>query len=353
MTSAHTLTSEDISRWQNLPTEAYSFFQKYTWNKFLSDVYEYPDYTIATDSKNSDYSFLPQKLVNSQLFGNRLISEPFSDYAGPTETRLGNQKLLLQSAAELHRRLKTNFLEIRLQRNRSSKIYPELERLGFRQTREYSSFLIDLKEGEKKTRDRITPSTRRAITKSKHAGVVIHEAKSTEDLRNYYRLYLISSREHGSPAHPLKFLTEMHSRLGSEGQMKLMIATHNEHEIAGLILLRHGSTVHYWQSCLPSKYRTLNPFHALLWNALAGSIEDGYQVFDLGRTRRETGVYRFKCTWGGTEYPLDHYCLFKGRPSRLADPEDLKYKTASALWKKIPKIVLDKVESRIIREIAL
>ncbi len=353
MTSAHTLTTEDISRWKNLPTETHSFFQKYTWNQFLSDVYHYPDYTIAAESQNGDYSFLPQKLVNSQLFGNRLISEPFSDYAGPTATRLGNQKVLLQSAAELHRQLKTNFLEIRLSRNRSSKIYPELERLGFRLTREYRSFLIDLKEGEKKTWDRISSSTRRAITKSKHAGVVVHKAKSPEDIRNYHRLHLISSREHGAPAHPLKFFTEMQSRLGLEGQMKLMIATHNEHEIAGLLLLRHGSTVHYWQSCLQSKHRTLNPFHALLWKALLDSMEEGYQTFDLGRTRSETGVYRFKRTWGGNEYSLDHYCLFKGRASKLADPEDLKYKTVSALWKKIPKIVLDKVESRIIREIAL
>ncbi len=353
MTSAHTLTSEDLGRWKNLPIEAHSFFQKYAWNQFLSDVYEYPDYTLAIDSQNGDYSFLPQKLVNSQLFGSRLISEPFSDYAGPTATRLENQKVLLQSAAELHRHLKTNFLEIRLSRNRSSKIYPELERLGFRLTREYSSFLIDLKEGEKKTWDRITPSTRRAITKSKHVGAEIHEVKSQEDIRNYHRLHLINSREHGAPAHPLKFFTEMHSRLGLEGQMKLMIATHNEQEIAGLLLLRHGSTVHYWQSCLPSRHRTLNPFHALLWKALLGSIEEGYQAFDLGRTRKETGVYRFKRTWGGSEYSLDHYCLFKGRPSKLVDPENLKYKTASAVWKKIPKIVLNKVESRIIREIAL
>jgi len=291
--------------------------------------------------------------VNSRLFGNRLISEPFSDYSGPTETRIGNQKLLLQSAAELHRQLKTDFLEIRLNRDRSAKLYSELERLGFKQSIEYTSFLISLKDGEKETWDRITPSTRRAITKSKNAGIVVHQAKSQEDVRNYHRLHLISSHEHGTPAHPLKFFTEMHRKLSSEGQMKLMMATHHEQEIAGLLLLRHGSTVHYWQSCLPSKNRTLNPFHALLWKALVESMEDGYQAFDLGRTRRETGIYRFKRTWGGAEHPLDHFCLFKGRPSKLADPEDLKYKTASAIWKKLPTTFLDKVESRIIREIAL
>ena len=110
--------------------------------------------------------------------------------------------------------------------------------------------------------------------------------------------------------------------------MKLMIVSRHEADIAGLLLLRDSKTVHYWQSALPERYRSMNPFHLLLSNALAESIDQGYENFDLGRTRRHTGVYRFKQSWGGSEYPLDHYCLFRRTPPRLADPEDLKYRIA-------------------------
>lgn len=353
MTSAHALTSEDFNRWRNLPTESCTFFQTYSWNQFLSEAYSYPDYTVAVETENEGNAFLPQKLVRSQLFGNRLISTPFSDYTGPTETNIKNQKLLLEAASEIHERLKTDFLEVRLSRFHSSRIYPTLEELGFKQIHEYSSFLVDLNAGEKATWSRITQSTRRAITKSEADGVEVREAKSPSDIQSYHKLHLTSSREHGSPAHPLRFFTKMHTKLNREGQMKLLLATHKEDDVAGLLLFRHRPTVHYWQSALPSKYRTLNPFHGLLSKALIDSIKDGYAEFDMGRTRRGTGVYRFKRTWGGREYQLDHYCFFGGKTPRLADPEDLKYKAASAVWKRIPQTVLSRVDSRVIREIAL
>lgn len=202
-------------------------------------------------------------------------------------------------------------------------------------------------------RQRLNPSTRRGITKSENQSVHVREAKSAADLQSYHRLHLASSREHGSPAHPLDFFERLHRSLDPEGQMKLLLASARGHDIAGLLLFRHESTVHYWQSALPNKYRALNPFHLLLSIALTQSISDGVQHFDLGRTRRGSGVYRFKRSWGGREYLLDHHCLYVGRPPKLADPDDLKYRAASSLWKKIPKTLLQKVEPRLIREIAL
>lgn len=354
MASAHPLTSEDISRWQNLPNESCTFFQTYSWNQFLSEAYSYPDLTVAVDETNdTGNAFLPLKLVKSQIFGNRLISTPFSDQGGPTKTQTRTQKLLLWAAREKHNRLKTDFLEVRLSRYHSSELYPTLDQLGFKQIHEYRSFLIDLKEGEKQTWNRISQSTRRAITKSQQAGIEVREARSAGDIQSYHQLHLSSSREHGAPAHPLKFFTKMYNRLNPQGQMKLLLAAHKQHDVAGLLLLRRRPTVHYWQSALPSKYRYLNPFHELLWNAITGSTEENFDIFDLGRTRRETGVYRFKRTWGGVEYELDHYCFFTGKAPKLADPETLKYRAASAVWKRIPKTILNRVDSRIIREIAL
>ncbi len=353
MTSAHMLTAEDISRWRNLPTEACTFFQTYSWNQFLTDVYAYHDLTLTLETEDEINAFLPLKLVKSQIFGNRIISAPFSDYSGPTETETENQKLLLKAALRIHNRLKTDFLEVRLSHQRSSKLIPALEQLGFKQIHEYSSFMIDLKQGEKTTWRRISPSTRRAITRSEGDRVEVREAKSVGDIQSYHQLHLVSSHEHGSPAHPLGFLTQMYARLNPQGQMKILLAACKGLDLAGLLLLRHGETVHYWQSALPSRYRSLNPFHELLWKALIDSTEGGYSGFDMGRTRSGTGVYRFKRTWGGVEYQLDHYCFFAGKAPRLADPEDLKYKAASAVWKRIPQTFLKRVDSRIIREIAL
>ncbi len=353
MTSARLLTSQDIVRWKNLPIETHSFFQKYSWNRLLSDVYSYEDYTLVIEDRSGSYAFLPLKLVKSQFLGNRLISTPFSDYAGPTDSGLENQMLLIAAASELYRRLEVDFLEVRLDRNHSLELYPELERRGFKRIRRYSSFLVDLKGGEKETWERITSSTRRAIAKSERGGVEVSVAKRRGDIQSYHQLHLASSREHGAPAHPLRFFTELYGNLYPEGQMKLLIARQHDQEVAGLLLLRHESTVHYWQSSLPSQYRTLNPFHLLLWKALSNSIEEGYKSFDLGRTRRQTGVYRFKQTWGGVEYLLDHYCLYRGKPPTIADPEDLRYKAASLLWRRIPQAVQAKVGPRLIREIAL
>ncbi len=353
MTSAHPLTHEEIDHWKHLPPESCSFFQKYTWNRLLSDCYAYPDLTLTVSAEDSEQAFLPLKLVRSRLFGNRLISTPFSDYAGPTVSTLKNQKLLIAGAFSLFRQLHVDFLEIRLTQESSQRLLTELEHQSFRLLRQYCSFSIDLRDGEKRLRQKLAPSTRRGITRSENQSVHVREAKSGADLQSYHRLHLTSSREHGSPAHPLDFFEQLQGSLNPEGQMKLLLASVNGRDIAGLLLLCHESTMHYWQSALPNKYRSLNPFHLLLSTALTEATSGGLESFDLGRTRRGTGVYRFKRSWGGREYLLDHYCLFTGRPPKLADPEDLKYRTASTFWKKIPTTLLHKVEPRLIGEIAL
>jgi lipid II:glycine glycyltransferase (peptidoglycan interpeptide bridge formation enzyme) len=77
----------------------------------------------------------------------------------------------------------------------------------------------------------------------------------------------------------------------------------------------------HWQKILVYKYASsddtgqgLRPNHLLTWTAIRWGCENGYKIFDFGRTDIENeGLRTFKNRWGADEIPLS-YSYFPAKP---------------------------------------
>jgi len=75
----------------------------------------------------------------------------------------------------------------------------------------------------------------------------------------------------------------------------------------------------------------------MYWALMSQSAARGVRVFDYGRSKRETGSYRFKKHWGFEETPLHYeYFLVRAREMPNVSPLNPKYRLFVQAWQKLP-----------------
>ena len=70
---------------------------------------------------------------------------------------------------------------------------------------------------------------------------------------------------------------------------------------------------------------------------MCDAVERGVQVFDYGRSKKDSGSYRFKKHWGFEEEPLFYqYHLVRAQSMPNLSPTNAKYRMFIDLWKRLP-----------------
>ena len=81
--------------------------------------------------------------------------------------------------------------------------------------------------------------------------------------------------------------------------------------------------------------------------------ERGMQSFDFGRSKTDSGPFRFKKHWGFEPEPLTYSTwTAPGEEPRDVDPTSDAYARKIALWKKLPLSVANRVGPFIARDLA-
>ncbi len=82
------------------------------------------------------------------------------------------------------------------------------------------------------------------------------------------------------------------------------------------------------------------------------ACEEGYSIFDFGRSTPGEGTYRFKEQWGARPIQLYwHYWLKKGKPIPEINPKNKRYQKAIYLWKKLPLRLTNLIGPLIVKNI--
>jgi FemAB-related protein (PEP-CTERM system-associated) len=89
-----------------------------------------------------------------------------------------------------------------------------------------------------------------------------------------------------------------------------------------------------------SAARNLAANDFMYWEVMRRAVERGCRVFDFGRSKVDTGSYRFKKHWGFEPEPLN-YEYFLVRSSEMPDlnPNNPKYRLFINAWKRLPVAV--------------
>lgn len=286
---------------------AATIFHHPYWSELLCDSYGYEPVVVALrDQVGQVVAGLPLVKVHSRLTGRRLAALPFSDFVPP----LAADDLL---SADLSRQLQE-------WRERSG--YPKLDvhwELPVQEEVYYEEPVAahvthltadpsDVFSRFKKTK------VQQPIRQAERAGVTIRRGEGWNDVRLFYGLHLQTRHRLGAPVQPLRFFRLLWDRLLSRGLGFVLLAYKEDQLLAAAVFLHWNGVLTYKYSASDSAYWRLRPNNLLLWHAIRWGCEQGYRLFDWGRTDLyNQGLLEFKRAWGSEE-KLIRYSVLADRP---------------------------------------
>ena len=275
-----------------------NIFHSACWAKTLKDSYGYRP-TYATWQKQGKIAgAVPLMEIRSFLTGRRGVSLPFSDFCpilaeGSISTREITECLIETGGL---RRWKT--LELR---------DSEENVAGYPEDFNFLVHELDLSPGEEAIFSGLRDSTRRNIRKSIKLGVTIVEDNQDSGLKEFYRLNLITRRDHGLPPQPKQFFSSLLKNIISKGNGRILLARHENAWVAAGVFLSFNGKAIYKYGASDKACQKLRANNLLMWEAIKRFSGEGKGSFNFGRTNSgQEGLLQFKRGWGAVEKGLQY-----------------------------------------------
>jgi lipid II:glycine glycyltransferase (peptidoglycan interpeptide bridge formation enzyme) len=169
---------------------------------------------------------------------------------------------------------------------------------------------MDLEEDPNQVRSRFHSTHRRNIKIAEKSGIQIRQGSSEQHLREFYRLHLMTRQRQGMPTQPWRFFKLLGKLLLEKDLGFIILAYQGEECVAASVFLKWKKTLMYKYGASTPTSLQYRPNNLVMWTAIRWGCENGFTVFDMGRTDNEnTGLRQFKCGWGAQETPLAYTVL--------------------------------------------
>jgi hypothetical protein len=320
-----------------------SVFHTAQWLRALQVAYDYEPVAITTSSPATPLSnALVFCRIRSPLTGRRLVSLPFSDHCEPLVSHSDEfDELILHAKASLSPG-KWKYLEVRPVSH-----YPG-SRTGFGVSLTYQFHRLDLQRSATELFATFHKDcVQRKIRRAEREHLKYEEGSSEALLTKFYRLMVITRRRHFLPPQPLAWFRALIASFGSD--LKIRIASKDEHPVAGILTLAHNRTMVYKYGCSDPAYNKFGGTAFLFWQAVQDAIAIGCAELDMGRSDIDNaGLIAFKEHWGARGTVL-RYWTYPNQPQnpRSAWQKNLAKRVVSAA----PDAVLQAVGTILYRHI--
>jgi CelD/BcsL family acetyltransferase involved in cellulose biosynthesis len=278
-------------------------FHTSAWASVILDSYRYkPLYHVARDESGAIRAAIPLMQVEGRLTSRRLVGLPFSDLCAPLLDAAPQSRSLLDAVKLLAETSDAGHLELR----GPGALSPETA--GFEQGEAFYQHVVPVPETEAETERQLHSSARRAIRKAAKEGLAVRASSDDEDMREFYRLMVMTRRKHGLLPQPWRFFANIQRHVVDAGHGWLLLAEHEGEVIAGDLLLQFRNQMVYKFNASDQAHLHLRPNNVLLWEAIRLSAARGCTSLDLGRCDEDNeGLRRFKMLWGSEETTLRYF----------------------------------------------
>ena len=269
---------------------------------------------------------LPLGAVMSRIFGRRLVSSPFGVYGGPLADGADARDALLGAALDLAESLGVGHVEVR-GREEGPETWPAAAGLV--------TFRGPIGGSDAEILSALPRKTRAAVRAGRAAGFV--PEASADRCDDFYRLFAAVYRDHGTPVAPKRWIRALLEEFGESCVLFSLRDGRDGKTAASVLTFLHGDEIApYYVGARRQDYaRQVNP--VLYFELMRWGLENGFNRFDFGRSRRGSGSYDFKRRWGFPEREL-RYRFRLVRDRRLPDlsPTNPRYARRIAVWRKLP-----------------
>lgn len=312
------------------------------WLRVLEEAFDYkPTHLACEDDHGQLRGILPLFALRGVVTGHRFSSLPRTPLAGPLASDDEATKALLSAAVENVRAVPGAQLQFKLDSDALNGVVKDI--VGARWRQSYQITLPDRPEELRFGGGRNQARLRWAIKKAARLGVVVRDAESDADLRNWYNIYLDTMRWYFVPPRPYHFFELVWRALGPLGSFRLLLAERHTAAgtelLAGSMFLMYGKTVFYSFNGRRKEQLSLRPNDALQWTAIHDACAAGYQYYDLGEvTSSHSSLADFKSKWGATPHWLYRYYYPAPRELEIGimESEGWAGNLLHSTWKHLP-----------------
>jgi FemAB-related protein (PEP-CTERM system-associated) len=320
------MTRADGPAWDRfvLSAEGGTFFHLSGWKEVFVEAFGLAPHFLLAEQHNNIVGILPLVHQKSMLFGNALISAPFLVEGGPLAINADIRGALDDAALDLMRRSGAKYVEFR-------------SRIGSREgwaCRKglYATFKrpISLLDEENLL---AIPRKQRAVVRKTLSGGLSSAVDKTA--KRFFRIYAESVRNLGTPVfsrHYFALLLEIFAE-----SCDVIVVLDEGQPVSAVLNFYFKDTVlpYYGGGTAQARRNGANDF--LYWEVMRRAAARGYSYFDFGRSKSETGAFKFKKNWGFKPEWLEYeYFLSGGQSLPEKNPNNPRYKLAIEAWKHLP-----------------
>ena len=304
-----------------------SFFHLSSWLKVIDEAFGHPCYYLLALQNKQIVGVLPLVEVKSTLFGHALVSTPFCVYGGALADNLDIQQALESRACQLAEKLQVDYLELR---------YKTAQQNDFLVKQVHSTFGCEIAESDEAILAGVKKKQRAVIRHSLNNQLTVEHQPSTANLDDFYQLLSTSYRNLGTPIFSKKYFAALAKHFANELDITLVCDANGQPSTAVM-------NFYYQQQVLPyygggnETARGLKSADFMYYQVLCHAREQGFTWYDFGRSKNDSGPYKYKKNWGMTPQPLHYYYhLVKAKELPNLSPNNPKYKLFIQLWQKLP-----------------
>lgn len=319
--------SQDAIRWDEFlsahPDATYSHL--WSWKQVIENSFGWKMYHLLAEDNGAVRGLLPIVVQKSLLFGNFVSSMPFLNAGGILADSLDTERRLLAEAVRIARDAKARHLELRHQTDHGLNLPSRNNKV---------TVILRLNSNPDLIWKTLDTKVRTKVRKSMSFRMTA-DFGSENLLADFYSVWSENMRDLGTPAYSPIFFREILRAFPRSTH--LCVVRHEGRPVATSFLIGFRDRVEaVWSSSLRSAL-SLKPNMFLYWQLFCFAAQQGYQVFDFGRSTIGSGTHTFKLQWGAETIPLHwDYWLANGDKLPEINPSNPNYDIAIRAWQRLP-----------------
>jgi CelD/BcsL family acetyltransferase involved in cellulose biosynthesis len=176
----------------------------------------------------------------------------------------------------------------------------DLGPIGFRATRRFETYEVDLTLGEEALWSGLKSTCRTRIRKGEKNGLEIREETDGSYLDEFYRMAEdVFAKSNQRPPYSRRFLEQIEQRLRPAGELLVTSAFLGDARVATLIIPHDRKTAMYFAGGTHADHLSLAPNNLLHWRTMMTCMERGLHTYDFISNRGSPG--KFKSTFSPRE----------------------------------------------------
>jgi len=318
-----------------------SIFHSLAWRDAVAGAFGHEAFYLLATRDDRIAGVVPTFLVYSRFAGRMMVSVPYGVGGGVIADDDEAASALFTQARRIAEERDCRVIDLRSERANIPNV-PIVDRyVGF--TRELPRRREDVLGW--------LPRKARAAARNARTKYGLTVSFGDGHLEEVWRLYSISMRRLASLTYPFRFFERL--VLGTPQGHWMCVVRWRGRTVGGLLTFLFRDRVMPYFIGTTAEAKRCGAANFIYLATMERAVEEGYRVFDFGRSRREnTGSYDFKRFHGFEPRPLGYQCYTRPRHARPdLTPSNPAFAVARRVWPYLPLGLTQFVGSRLARHI--